>query len=63
MPNKAPALTKEHNINSLCYVSMKVKTLVYAGILEFHSEGSDVLPFKSLNIWIQICPFGEGRPL
>lgn len=35
-----------------------------AEILEFHPEGSDVLLFKSSNIWIRICPsFGEDHPL
>lgn len=53
MSNKASAFIKEHRINS--YVSMKAKSLVLCwctGILEFHSEGSDELPFKSSNIWI-----------
>lgn len=30
VPNKASALTKEHNLNSIGHVSMKAKTLVRA---------------------------------
>lgn len=34
-PNKAPVLMMEDNINSICYVSMKAKTLVCAVVQEY----------------------------
>lgn len=38
VPNKASALTKEHNLNSIGHVSMKAKTLVRAVVREHLSS-------------------------